>query len=237
MTLSAVLRIGITQGVSAKWWKRLSDVLLASVIVIPAVPVLALCSIIVWLETGLSPIFRQERALSLNGRRIRVFKLRTMHNPPAECVSENILFKPGMESYVTRFGSILRRTGIDELPQLLNVIMGEMSFVGPRPLSLTDLSIIQRRAPKLHDRRAKLTVKPGITGFWQLYGRRERGVEELLLLDEFYACNASPLLDLFLCIKTVPVVLFGQHSDAILDTLKSAGLHTTITPSETPEKI
>lgn len=204
-------------------FKRLFDLCFSFFLLIIAAPLIALFGLVIWFETGLNPIFRQQRGLSLRGKRFSVLKIRTMYATPEGHHAGGVLLKDNLQQFVTPFGQFLRRSGLDELPQLINVLRGEMSFVGPRPLSITDLERISQLHPDLHHRRAVLDCKPGITGFWQLYGSREKGVEELLMLDEFYAHHASPLFDLFLCLKTIPIVCFAQHSDAIMDNMKMAG--------------
>ncbi len=91
-------------------------------------------------------------------------------------LSGSIFFKPELGKNVSKLGLFLRRTGLDEIPQLINVIKGDMSFIGPRPLSFDDLAVIKKNYPGLYKLRAQLNIKPGITGYWQVFGNRELGV-------------------------------------------------------------
>jgi lipopolysaccharide/colanic/teichoic acid biosynthesis glycosyltransferase len=107
------------------------------------------------------------------------------------------------KSKVTRVGSFIRRTSIDELPQLVNVLRGDMSIVGPRPC----LPYEWEKYDEWHKRR--LDVTPGCTGVWQVMGRSKVGFRDTVIIDLFYAQNMSFRLDLWLVLKTIPVMLFG----------------------------
>jgi undecaprenyl-phosphate galactose phosphotransferase len=108
------------------------------------------------------------------------------------------------ESRVTKIGSILRRSSLDELPQLYNVLRGDMSLVGPRPC----LPYEWKHYEDWHKKRLK--VMPGCTGMWQVLGRSQVGFQDMFILDLFYSQNASFHLDLWLLLKTIPVMVFGK---------------------------
>jgi undecaprenyl-phosphate galactose phosphotransferase len=108
------------------------------------------------------------------------------------------------ESRVTKIGSILRRSSLDELPQLYNVLRGDMSLVGPRPC----LPYEWKHYEDWHKKRLK--VMPGCTGMWQVLGRSQVGFQDMVILDLFYSQNASFHLDLWLLLKTIPVMVFGK---------------------------
>ncbi len=112
----------------------------------------------------------------------------------------------------------LRKSGLDEILQLINVIKGEMSLVGPRPLTTGDLELLKKSEPELYERRRILNSKPGITGYWQVCGRREDGAFNLIENDEYYERNKSLIMDLKLILKSVVVLLTASHSDSILRT-------------------
>ncbi|MDR3666182.1 MAG: sugar transferase [Ignavibacteriaceae bacterium] len=197
--------------------KRIFDLILSVFLVALLSPFFVLISLIIFLETGNSPIFAQQRGLILEGNEFRIFKFRTLrHNKLALKEPLHIFRKEDLSGLVTFSGFVLRRTGLDELPQLLNVLKGEMSLVGPRPLSLWDLQMMKENDPALYNRRKFITSKPGITGYWQIYGNRQKGVHDLIEADEHYEKNKSFIFDLFLIAMTIPIMFFTKHSDAII---------------------
>jgi len=153
----------------------------------------------------------QPRA-GLYGRSFRMVKFRSMVQG-AEAQRETLgdsnemsgpVFKIKADPRVTRLGRVLRKTSLDELPQLFNVLNGSMSLVGPRPLPLME----QRQIRGWQRRR--LSMKPGITGLWQVSGRNDLDFEEWMLLDLEYIDDWSLGLDLSILLRTLPVVLFGR---------------------------
>jgi exopolysaccharide biosynthesis polyprenyl glycosylphosphotransferase len=158
------------------------------------------------------PVFYRQRRVGKNGRLFDVIKFRTMvpdaHARRHELTSMNEadgpLFKIRNDPRVTRMGRLLRKTSIDELPQLWNVLRGEMSVVGPRP-ALPDEAALW--APELRDR---LRVQPGITGMWQVSGRSNTSFDEYSRLDLYYVDNWSLLADLSIVAKTIPMVLMQR---------------------------
>ena len=187
--------------------KRTFDVILAVVALVALTPLLLCLMAAIWCESPGNPIFVQER-VGFNGRPFRLFKLRTMI-PNAEAGLEPVahlnevqppLFKVRKDPRVTRLGRYLRLTSLDELPQLANVIRGEMSLVGPRPPLGHEVS--QYTA---HQAR-RLTVIPGLTGLWQVSGRSDCSFDDLVALDLYYIDHWSFWLDLQLIAKTFWVV-------------------------------
>jgi exopolysaccharide production protein ExoY len=197
--------------------KRGADLFIAVSMLLIFSPFILLSLLIIFWETKENPIFIQERALTLLNKRFKVYKIRTLKTSihPALTTEHNVFSKPKLAFAVTRFGSFLRKTGLDELPQLINVIIGNMSLIGPRPLSVHDLRILSKNNKDVYERREKLNILPGISGYWQLYGCREEGLLNLIELDEYYNLNKSFLFDFSLIIKTLPVIILGKHSDAI----------------------
>jgi lipopolysaccharide/colanic/teichoic acid biosynthesis glycosyltransferase len=176
-----------------------------------AAPILLLSSLLIKLEDRGSILFRQERC-GLNGRRFMLLKLRTMV-PDADARKEDLLphnemsgpvFKIRRDPRVTRVGAYLRRFSIDELPQLFNVLKGDMALVGPRPPLPDEVSRYE------HWQRRRLSMKPGMTGPWQVSGRSEVDFEEWMRLDLGYIDHWSFWLDLKILLKTVPAVLSGR---------------------------
>ena len=201
--------------------KRLFDFLLSATLIILLSPFILLTYIVIYLETGNSPIFVQQRGLTLEGPEFRIYKFRTLkHSHITLKESSHIFRKEDLSGLVTFSGFVLRRTGLDELPQLLNVLMGDMSLVGPRPLSLWDLQMMKENDPDLYERRKLIASKPGITGYWQIYGNRQKGVKDLIEADEKYEKNKSFGFDLFLLMMTIPKMFFTKNSDAIIGKYK-----------------
>ncbi|WP_197526565.1 sugar transferase [Botrimarina colliarenosi] len=192
-------------------WKRSIDVAGAATGLLLASPLIALGVVAVKLTTTGPAFFVQERE-GFGGKRFRMYKLRTMR-PDAEelkaslrAVSEQDgpAFKIANDPRVTPVGRLLRKTSIDELPQLWNVLCGDMSLVGPRPLPVDE-----SRACKGWQRR-RLHVMPGLTCTWQIYGRNLVPFDDWVRMDLDYAERRSPLLDLVLVAKTGPSVLMQK---------------------------
>lgn len=188
--------------------KRVFDIVLATIALLIVLPVLVLLMAAISLESPGTPIFVQER-LGLNGQRFRMLKLRTMVRD-AERMRSGIehlnearppLFKVRNDPRVTRLGRILRTTSLDELPQLVNVIRGEMSIVGPRPRLPLEFAAASPAVAR------RLTAKPGLAGLWQVSGRANLNFDEALELDLQYIENWSFWLDLKLIARTLWVVL------------------------------
>jgi exopolysaccharide biosynthesis polyprenyl glycosylphosphotransferase len=190
--------------------KRIVDVLVSAVLLVLLAPMLALIAIAIRLDSPGSPFFFQERA-GLGGRRFRMIKFRTMRDG-ADVEKEQLahlnqtgdtrLFKIRDDPRTTRLGRMLRRWSLDELPQLVNVLVGEMSLIGPRPFFESDFEDYEDH----HFRR--LDAKPGITGLWQVSGRSEvLNFEDVIYLDRQYIEQWSFWLDVSILFRTIPAVL------------------------------
>ncbi|MCB1390872.1 MAG: sugar transferase [Rhodobacteraceae bacterium] len=189
--------------------KRALDILLASLALILAAPVLALLSLALWVEGG-NPFYTQER-LGLDGRRFRMFKLRTMVPNARERLDEFLDRDPALRAEwertqklkadprVTAVGRLLRKTSMDELPQIFNVLKGDMSLVGPRPM-------LPEQMPLYLNPPAYLGLRPGITGLWQVTARNEDSFELRAILDLRYAQRMGFWLDLRIIAATVKSV-------------------------------
>jgi exopolysaccharide biosynthesis polyprenyl glycosylphosphotransferase len=193
--------------------KRITDITISSAGLLATAPLILLAALAIRLESGGPVVFRQERA-GMGGTVFRIFKLRTMvsnaeHLRSAEACSlggENqLFFKAKQDSRITRVGAILRRTSIDEIPQLLNILRGDMSLVGPRPLPLTDTL-------RAWDENAagRLRVRPGLTGMWQVSGRSATSADDAVRLDLYYVDNWSLWVDLAILARTVPAVIAAR---------------------------
>ncbi|MGB2870097.1 MAG: sugar transferase [Bacteroidota bacterium] len=198
--------------------KRLFDICGSLMMLLVLSPVFLSAVIAIFMESGFPIFFRQKRALVKNGKRFDFFKFRSMRKG-AEAEREELgkankasagLFFVENDPRVTKVGKILRRFSIDELPQLLNVLRGDMSLVGPRPLALADLDEIspENKMRGYYEKRGE--AKPGMTGLWQISGRREVGFREMVLLDLYYIENQSIMFDLEILFATIPVVVFGK---------------------------
>ncbi|MGH2587433.1 MAG: sugar transferase [Dehalococcoidia bacterium] len=168
-------------------------------------PLLVLLAVLIRLESPGSPVFRQVR-IGLSGRPYRVYKLRTMRAdaPAADLTVESFdtfLFTPARDPRRTRLGSVLRATSLDEAPQLLNVIRGEMAIVGPRP---EVPEIVAQYPPAFH---ARHRVRPGLTGLAQVRGRADLTIGETMAYDLAYALRRSARLDISILLATANVVL------------------------------
>jgi exopolysaccharide biosynthesis polyprenyl glycosylphosphotransferase len=190
--------------------KRIVDVIVSALLLVVLAPVLALIAVAIRLDSSGSPFFLQERA-GLGGRRFRMIKFRTMR-AGADVEKEQLahlnhsgdtrLFKIRDDPRTTRLGRLLRQWSLDELPQLFNVLIGEMSLVGPRPFFEADFQEYEDH----HFRR--LDAKPGITGLWQVSGRSEMlDFEDVIYLDRQYIEQWSFWLDVSILFRTIPSVL------------------------------
>jgi sugar transferase (PEP-CTERM system associated) len=189
--------------------KRTFDLVAALFLLVLTAPIMALAGLAIALETGFPVIYRQER-VGARGAKFMLLKFRSMirnaeQNGEAQWAAIN-------DARVTRVGRFLRRTRIDELPQLVNVLKGEMSFVGPRPERPSFVAELGERIPFYGVRH---TVKPGITGWAQVrcsYGASVEDAARKLQFDLFYVKNHSFLLDLLILLETVRVVIFAEGS-------------------------
>ncbi len=212
--LDGIPLIGVTEPRLAAWErvvKRAIDLVGALTALTLLSPLMATLAIAVRLDSPGPAIFRQQR-VGRGGKTFTCFKFRTMvQNAEAQLEAlrdrneaDGPLFKIRDDPRRTRVGKFLRRTSLDELPQLWNVLRGEMSLIGPRPAIPAEVAQYE----PWHLRR--LEVAPGISGMWQVSGRSDVGFDEMVLLDIYYIENWSPLLDLRIMLKTIPVALFGR---------------------------
>ncbi|MBK7104014.1 MAG: sugar transferase [Ignavibacteriae bacterium] len=207
--------------------RRIFNIIFSFVFLIISIPFLIISAIIIFFELKSFPFFVQERGLTLEKNRFKIYKIRTLKKSIKSIThncEEDIFFKNVLRTNITPFAKWLRKTGLDELPQLINVIKGEMNLIGPRPLMLEDLKTIQKASPEFYNRREKIKNKPGISGLWQLFGNRNEGLISMLALESLYEKVATPILDLKLILYTSTVVLQAKNSDSIFFTPRINGM-------------
>ena len=197
-------RLGLT-------FKRFLDVLFSALALILTAPFLLVLMLCIWLDSPGSPIYAADR-VGLKGKKFRCYKLRTMvtgadrHKKELRATNERYgpFFKMENDPRVTRVGRWLRKYSLDEIPQLWNVLRGDMSLVGPRPHPVDDYELYSI------DHLRRLDVSPGLTGLWQVTTRSDPSFEKSMALDLEYIENWSLGLDLKLLLLTIPTVLRGE---------------------------
>jgi len=199
--------------------KRVMDIVLSLALVTIVAPLLLILCLLVRATSAGPALFRQER-LGRNKQPFILLKLRTMHVDNDDQIHRDYvtsllstdgpapagdarLFKLDADPRITRLGAWLRRTSLDELPQLVNVLRGEMSLVGPRPVLLWEAPMFGESYQR------RFAVKPGMTGLWQVSGRSRLPMRKALELDVEYVARRSLLLDLIILARTVPAVFRG----------------------------
>jgi exopolysaccharide biosynthesis WecB/TagA/CpsF family protein len=194
--------------------KRSFDLVAASVILLMLLPFLLLTALVIRFESPGAVMFSQQRA-GKNNAHFTMWKFRSMYRDAEQRLATlqaanemqgGVLFKMKQDPRITRVGKIIRKASIDELPQLWNVILGDMSLVGPRPALLSEVKLYS-----MQDRK-RLTVKPGITCIWQVSGRSDIPFAQQVQLDVDYIYQQSLLTDIWILIKTIPAVLLAKGS-------------------------
>jgi exopolysaccharide biosynthesis polyprenyl glycosylphosphotransferase len=194
--------------------KRFMDLAIAALIV-PLLPVIGLIALAIRLDSP-GPVFFAQERVGLRKRRFRMLKFRTMVEDAEQRQAEfehlneaqGPIFKIANDPRITRVGRFLRRSSLDELPQIFHVLTGEMSLVGPRPMSLRDVDLFE-----LGIQRKRFSVKPGLTCLWQVSGRSTLPFSKWLELDLYYIKHWSLSLDIKILFKTIPAVLSGRGAN------------------------
>lgn len=195
--------------------KRTMDISATVVGLILLVPVFAVIALLIKLEDSKGPVFFRQPRIGKGSSVFHIYKFRSMVTNAEQRLKEdkelynkyvanNYKLEPHEDPRVTRIGRVLRKTSLDELPQLLNVLKGEMSLVGPRPVVFQELSEYKERKAEF------LSVKPGITGYWQVSGRSDVGYPERVDLELYYVYNKSIWLDIKILVNTVWSVLLKK---------------------------
>lgn len=182
--------------------KRAFDIVFSSIMMIAFLPVCLVVAVIAAADTKGSPIFIQTR-MGRNNRPFRMLKFRTMSvNAPANVATHKLNHA---ESYISPVGGMIRRLSLDELPQLINILKGDMSFIGPRPVVLTETELLSLRRQNGADR-----VRPGITGLAQVRGRDDLDIRKKARYDAFYCQHMSLALDIRIALRTIRCVISGD---------------------------
>ena len=199
--------------------KTTFDLLFSSIVLIIGLPIFLIIASLIKLSSR-GPIFYLQERIGKNKKTFNCIKFRTMH-PEAEDILENLItnneklrkefeetHKLRNDPRITNIGKFLRKTSLDEIPQFLNVIKMEMSIIGPRP-------IVKKEIQKYGNSYIKvISIKPGITGLWQVSGRNNLSYKRRVILDCLYVDNMSPLLDLRIIIRTFGVIFFPNDRGA-----------------------
>lgn len=203
----------LRQGVGAAYHiiKRGLDIVLSAILLLASSPVFALLALLVR-ASGPGPILFSRKVLGKDGRSFGMLKFRSMVVGAEEILEQDddlrreyyVNCKLQRDPRVTKVGKILRKTSLDELPQLINVFLGTMTFVGPRPIHADEVDIYGPNIERFK------TVTPGVTGIWQTQGRSDTSYEERVRMDMLYIERRSVLLDLWIIASTIPAVLFKR---------------------------
>lgn len=183
--------------------KNCFEFILSFVLLIITLPICLIVCIAIYLELGVNPIYTQKR-VGLNGRVFKIYKLRSMY---IDAEKDGPRWASENDERVTKVGRIIRKTRIDELPQLVNILKGDMSIIGPRPERPELIKEFIKYLPDFNDR---LLVKPGITGWAQVNGGYTLTPKEKLEFDKYYIQNRGFRLYLLILIKTI-MVIFTRH--------------------------
>lgn len=216
--LGGILAYSTTHNLTKKmnlFAKRLIDLLLLLVSSPLVIPVMIVTAILTK-ATSKGPVFYGHKRVGKNGKTVKCWKFRSMYINSQEMLEEILKTDPVRaaewekdrkfvdDPRVTKFGKFLRKSSLDELPQLFNILLGQMSFVGPRPVTKDEIEKYGDSADYV------LSVTPGLSGMWQISGRSDTGYEERITLDSYYIQNWSVWLDIWIIIKTVWVVINGK---------------------------
>lgn len=198
--------------------KRMFDIFVVVLISPVLLPLGLLLTLLIKLTSRGPVFFKQKRALYKGGKEFYFYKFRSMYKD-ADKMKEKLsgkneadgaLFKIKKDPRVTWFGRIIRKLSLDEMPQFINVLKGEMSIVGPRPLPVKDFEKIKDVGIGIDWHKQRGNVKPGITGLWQISGRSNLSFEEMLFLDLYYIEHQSVFFDMEILFETLPTMLFGK---------------------------
>jgi len=198
--------------------KRIFDVFFVILISPVILPLGLLIALLIKLTSRGPVFFKQKRSLYKGGKEFYFYKFRSMHKGADQMKetlldineSNGALFKIKKDPRITWLGRIIRKFSLDELPQFINVLKGEMTIVGPRPLPVEDFEKMKSAGMGIDWHSQRGNVKPGITGLWQISGRSDLSFEEMLFLDLYYIEHQSVFFDMEILFETLPTILFGK---------------------------
>ena len=202
----------LTQKTTYQTIKRILDVILSSIGLVILLPVFALIGIAIKIESK-GPIFFKHTRIGKNGKIIKIYKFRTMVKNAEQLIKDFTpeqkkeyaeYYKLAKDPRVTKIGKILRKTSLDELPQLINIIKGELSLIGPRPVVNGEIEKYGENIEKF------LSITPGLTGYWAANGRSGTTYEQRMEMELYYVDNMSFILDVKIFFKTIEAVLKRQ---------------------------
>lgn len=189
-------------------FKALLDYFFSILLLLILLPVLIILALLVKLDSK-GPVLFKQRRIGKDKEEFEIYKFRTMRTDTPKDMPTHLF--QGADSYITRTGKFLRKSSLDELPQLLNILRGEMSFIGPRPALWNQYDLIEAREEQLSKQGASANaIRPGITGWAQVNGRDELPIEVKADMDGFYAKEMSLLLDVKILVMTVFTVFTAK---------------------------
>ena len=220
--IDGILLLGIHKVALTRWdqiLKRIFDLIVGTLVILLLFPFLMIISFLIKIDSK-GPIFYKQKRLGKGGRNFYFIKFRSMIADAekkrefltVKNEAEGYLFKIKKDPRITKMGKFIRKFSIDELASLGNVLIGKMSLVGPRPLPYSDMKKDLENSKHKFWAEKRAEVLPGITGLWQISGRSELSFEEMVKLDIYYVENWTPLLDIKILLKTIPIVLSGKGS-------------------------
>ncbi|MBI9073250.1 MAG: sugar transferase [Melioribacteraceae bacterium] len=211
---------------------KILNAFFAMLLIVVLSPVWIIITMLLYIQQNGHPFYIQTRGMILDSNLIDVIKFRTINPESVKDDSESgkidIFKKEKLKKGISHFAGWLRKSGLDELPQLINIVKGDMSFIGPRPLMIPDLEAMKIDYPKHYSLRKNVKRKPGITGLWQVFGDREKGIDDFIGLELFYEKEVSVFLRIKIVVATLFLLVFASNSDAILNNKKNKISQTVI---------
>ncbi len=205
------------------FFKNIIQKLIALLLIIITFPIQIIISILIFLELKEFPLFFQKRGLTIEKNLFRIIKFKTISSKDSKIIqhkNSDDIFYLNKKIKIKPISKFLRLTGLDELPQLYNILIGDMNFIGPRPLMIEELNILKKNYLSFYNIRNTISSKPGLTGLWQIIGDRKNGIDELVGLEMFYERHRSVKLNLKIIYYSLVLNLTANNSDALIPRLE-----------------